>query len=203
MIQLKRLGLAVVAAGALMACGGGGAASGAEFHTNTIGAALHGTQSSSHELILQGSKTTCGIAEISGETVAATAKSQTVSAKYANCTAFGLPVEISMNGCDYVFKTEGGVMDLNCPPGAMVTLRSTSFFGTCHVDIFPKTGINGISYTNSADKKSFTIHTASTNLDYNVTTSTGVCPLTVGSGTNAGYTGTTTVTAGGATVWHE
>lgn len=203
MTHLKKLGLVVAAVAAMMAFVGAGSASAAEFHTNKVGAKLSGTQATAHEFVVQGSKVTCAKAEFSGETIKSTDTAQTMQAVYKECTGFGLPATVEMNGCDYNFTSNGGVVHLVCPPEKNVTIRSTSFFGTCHVDVAPQNSINGQSYTNSADKKTMTVHTASTNVNYNVTTSTGVCPLEVKSGTDAKYNGSTTVTAGGSTIWWE
>ncbi|HKF83157.1 MAG TPA: hypothetical protein VKB23_09375 [Solirubrobacterales bacterium] len=203
MNYLKKIGLIAAAVAAMMAFVGASSASAAEFHTNTVGATLHGTQSGSHVFTVQGSKVTCEVASFSGKTAALTTASQTMTPKYEKCTAFGFAnAEVNMNGCHYVFYANGTV-DFICPAGKFATIKVPTFFGSCHVDIFGSNGLKSVSYTNAADKKTLTVHAAVKGIPYNVTTSSGGCPLTTGEGTNSEYTGTTTVTAGGATIWVE
>jgi hypothetical protein len=206
MKHLKTLGLAILAILAVSALSGAASASAAEFHASAVGLSLHGEQKSSHKFTVTGSSITCTTATFTGTTAALNTTTQKMHPSYSGCTAFGfVGATVKTEGCQYIFHTGTGTVDLEeCTNGGIV-VEASSAFGKCVMDTPNQTGINNQSWTTEGESPNRDILSTSnaTNVKVKVTTSTGICPLTVGEHTNGTYTGTTTVKATGGEVWYS
>lgn len=196
----KMIGLAAIAAMALMAFVGAASASAAvEFHTSVGSVSLLGEQEGTHKFTTQGNEVTCTTAKFTGTSPAATtAATQEVHPEYSGCKAFGFAgATVNTAGCQYNFKAATNEVDLkSCTAGKVTVTVNVAFVAKCVVDVPNQSGLTGITYTNQAGKKSLIVD-ANTNLTSNVVTSTGLCPLSVANGVASNYTGNTKVTANG------
>lgn len=69
----------------------------------------------------------------------------TVTPVYSNCKAFGFAsATVVMNGCDYVFHSNGEV-DLECPAGNSIVISA----GNCEVDVGTQTGLKTVGLANN------------------------------------------------------
>ncbi|TMK58191.1 MAG: hypothetical protein E6G51_03560 [Actinobacteria bacterium] len=199
MKHLKTLGLLAVAIAALTAFVGVSSAAAAEFHASAgAGVKVTGEQATSHKFTVTGSSITCTTAKFTGTTTAATAKTQEMHPEYSGCTAFGfVGATVDTTGCQYVFDANSANVTLQSCTSGGITVTASSAFGKCVMDVSNQTGINGQSFATggTSPNRDITVTTNSTNIKVKVTTSTGICPLTVGEHTNGAYTGTTTVKA--------
>ena len=202
MKHIKTLGLLAVAVMALAAVFGTASASAAKFTSTGGKQKLTTSKVKQHVFTVTGSTVTCEEVEFSGETPGAEATEQTVTPSYKKCTAFGLPAEVVTTGCTITLKAatnaaghaEAVVGGTKCES---ITILAKSIFGECHVDVTPQT-VTGIHYVNNASPEDITVQITASGMSDHVTKSSGVCPLTVGTHTNASYTGEETVqTAGG------
>ncbi|HEV2790640.1 MAG TPA: hypothetical protein VGV69_05010 [Solirubrobacterales bacterium] len=151
--KFKALGLALVAVFAMSAVVAS-AASATEFTSASSPVEFHGVQPKAepHVFTSDGYKTECGIATFSGKATTPTT-TVTASAFYDECTAFTLPANITMNGCDYLFHlpTSGdeATVDLVCPAGKEVTIDAGG--GACVAHIPPFTGKSSVTMTTKGD----------------------------------------------------
>jgi hypothetical protein len=197
MKHLKTLGLLAVAIAALTAFVGVSSAAAAEFHSSGgAGVKVTGTQATSHKFTVTGSSITCTTATFTGTTAAATSTTQTVHPEYSGCTAFGfVGATVNTEGCLYHFDSNSANVKLSGCTSGGITVTASSAFGKCVMDVPNQEGINGQSFATAgtAPNRHITVTTNSSNIKVKVTTSTGICPLTVGEHSNGIYTGTTTV----------
>jgi len=205
MRHLKTLGLAVMAIAALAAFAGASSASAAEFHATAVGTAFTGEQTTSHKFTVTGSSVTCTTAKFTGKTEALTTTTQKAHPEYSGCTAFGfVGATVNTAGCQYVFHANTGTVDLTSCTSGEIVITASSVFGKCVIEIPNQNGINGQTFSTGgvAPNRDVVVTTNSTNIKDTVTTSTGICPLAVGSHTNATYTGTTTVDPASGEIWY-
>lgn len=210
-VTMKRLFPGSAAIMAAMALAGASPAMAEVFHTGASNASLKGTQAGTHKFTVQGLSVTCTTAEFTGKGIGTTSTTQKMHPHYTGCTAFGFtPAAVETLGCNYIFSADTSTVDLEeCTNGKIeIDVVAESGFTRCHVNVKNQTNINGISYDNDTVapiNEALTVTTNSTNIAFEVTTSTGFCPLTVASGTNGVYTGTTVVKAnnGASTIWRE
>src|SRR4051794_36903178 len=203
MKHLKTIGLAILAIMAVSALGVA-SASAAEFHASVLGAKVSGEQVESHKFTLTGSSITCKVAKFTGETEGTLSggsyNTPTTKAhpEYSECTAFGfLGATVDTTGCIYEFHAQTGTVDLkSCTKGGIIVTASSAF-GKCVMENPNQNGINGQSWVTggTSPNRDITATANATNIKAKVTTSTGICPLTVGEHTNGTYTGTTTMKA--------
>jgi hypothetical protein len=205
MKHLKTLGLAILAILAVSAVSVA-SASAAEFHATAVGTAISGEQATSHKFTVTGSSITCTTAKFTGKTEALNSTTQKVHPEYSGCTAFGfVGATVNTTGCQYIFHTATGTVDLEeCTAGGIV-VEASSAFGKCVMDNPNQTGINGQSWATggTAPNRDILATANATNIKVKVTTSTGICPLTVGEHTNGTYTGTTTMKAASGEIWYS
>lgn len=186
--------LAIAAVGLVAAA----SAAASEFHSSKSSAALDGGQEGTHKLTVQGSTATCTVAEFTGTaSPTGTSSSQELHPGYSgSCTLFGLSGgSVTTTGCRFLFNANTSEFNLNSC--SYIRYFVDTFFGDCEVVIPSQIGINGISYGNMSPKTTFTIQFNSTNVVYEVTLSTGVCPLTEKLGYDAQYQGLMALKAGG------
>jgi hypothetical protein len=208
MKHLKILGLAAVAAMALTALVGVASASAAvEFHSSAASATLHGTQSNSHTFTVQGSTVTCTEAVFTGTGPASkNSPTQEVAPTYSGCTAFGFAgATVNSAGCKYKFYAAETKVDLkSCASGGVTVTVNVPFVAKCVVFVPNQEGITTTSFENTA-KRLVLNNSTNASLTSNVTTSTGLCPLTVKNGVTSTYVGNTEINAnaGAAELWVE
>jgi hypothetical protein len=213
MKYVKILGLAAVAAMALAAFVGVASASAAtEFHQTQSESVLHGAQMTSHVFTVEGSEVTCTNATFEGKAGAPLSEpTQTVHPEYTGCTAFSIAgATINTAGCKYTFSasttlaggTEAPVSLTGCTAGFVnITVEAPFGLAKCVVHVpNNQTSINGQKYVNQVvgTKHVVEVITNSTNIEAEVITSTGFCPLKVtGKKVASVYKGTSTVEGNG------
>ena len=178
-----------------------------EFHTES-NAEIEGYQVNQLTLTIQGSSVTCNVANLSGKASAGGSTStQELHPEYSNCKAFGFTgATVTTKECNFRFHAETEAVegenepykywDIICNAAYQMTVAVNTAFGNCVVDISNKTRINGMNYvTKTGPPADMTWSFSATNLNFVVTTSTGLCPLTVTSGANGTYNGVMTVKA--------
>ena len=208
MKQIKMLGLLSFAVMALTALFGSASASAApKFTASAAGLKLKTTTLENHVFTITGSSLECKKINFEGTTEGTETTSQALHPSYGECTAFGLPSTVAVTNCKLVLTADGTVhlAKTDTSPGAEacnIHIESSSIFGKCKVTITEQTIGAAITFvpTSSVDIHEIWHITLSTH----VTESTGVCPLTVGTHTNATYKGKSTVQAEGGTIsWDE
>ena len=201
MKHMKTLGLLAIAAMALTAFVGVSSASAATKFTSTVsGAAISETTVKTHVFTVTGSEVKCTNITYTGTTNGTEATEQMVTPKYEGCTAFGLPATVTVKNCTYNLKVSGSAVMEKVAAGEAceIVINASNIFGQCIVDV-PAQTVNGLTYSNDASNaNAIIVNINASGISDNVTKSTGVCPLTVGSHSNATYTGESTVTASGA-----
>jgi len=204
MNHLKKLGLMALALTAVMAVAGVASASASQFTASSTGIGITGGQTTEHVFSVEGSEVTCETAEFTGETESTASANQKAHPAYSGCTAFGFAAaEVDTTGCDYNFDANGSAALEGCTNG-YITINVESIFNTrCHVKVHDgeaNSAINGISYTDNGG--TVTVTAAANNISAEIVTSTGFCPLTVGTSNTAKYSGSTLVTpASGSIGW--
>ena len=196
MKHLKKLAVATVLVAAVLGPAATASATLVEFHA-AAGTALNGGQVIENKFSITGSNVTCKSMTISGTAAAGgSSLTQKWHPTYSECTAFGLPATVTTAGCNFEGNAETTQMKITeCTGGeteakAMV-ITASNIFGKCVVEIPNQIGIAGVEYENMGGwpNRTLTIKLNSTNLRDYVRTSTGACPLTVGTHTNASWTG--------------
>ncbi len=106
----------------------------------------------------------------------------TVTPTYSECQAFGfLSATVNMNGCDYVFHTNGEV-DVECPAGKVITIVAS----TCEATVGTQTGLKSVALSNSGAGISAQANV--TGIAYTVTKDGFLCPFNgTGAKTGASY----------------
>ena len=212
MKHIKTLGVLVVAAMALTALVGVSSASAfTKFTSSAVGSAISETTLKTHVFTVTGSEVKCTNITYTGSTEGLATTSQKVTPKYEGCTAFGLPATVTPKNCRYnltvgtevkegkTINTSTAHMErINAGEPCEVTIVAKNIFGECHVDVTEQT-VNGITYSNDG-ASAIIVNINASGLTDHVTKSSGVCPLTVGTHSNATYTGESTVTAAGANI---
>jgi len=205
MKHIKTLGLLAVSVMALTAVFGTASASAApKFTSSALGLNLKTTTLVNHAFSVTGAKTECKKITFAGATETLSGPSQNVHPAYDECTAFGLPAKVKVTNCKFTINADGTVhlVKTDTSPGAelcSIHIEAESIFGKCKVTITEQTISLGVSFTNGEGDIKLKVN-GEANIADHVTESTGVCPLTVGTHTNAHYTGESTVQAEGGTI---
>jgi hypothetical protein len=184
MRNLKVLGLALVAMFAMSAVTAA-AASADEFTAESYPATLTGKNTTANDKFLTTTGTVnCKVASYKA-TVSAATTSVLAAPEYKECTAFGFPATIDVNGCKYQFNIGGatiGDADLVCEAGKTVDVTAISA-GTlkCTVHVGSQSDITGtVTYSNtgSGTTREINIGVVLGGIDYTHTQGTGVgsCP---------------------------
>jgi hypothetical protein len=209
MRNIKMLGLLAVAAMAMVAFVGTTSAAAEKpgtFTTGGPGEELQHTELENHVLSFTGSELDCETIDFNGTSTGASAAEMSVTPVYSNCESFGFAeAEVHENNCTFRYKatttgTPGHATVLlhNCiekTKGIQITVH-VPFFATCVVDIPEQSIDTAVRYTN-VNAKSVRVDWTASKIMFDVTTSTGFCPLTTGthSGANgANYKGASTFT---------
>jgi hypothetical protein len=112
-------------------------------------------------------------------------KTVTVTPTYSGCKAFGfLNATVHMNGCDYIFYSEGGRVDLNCPAGSGPIVITA---GTCEASIAGQANLTTVDLANSGS--GISAQATVTGIKYTVLKDGIACPFSgTGAKTGASYT---------------
>ena len=202
--HIKTLGLLAIAVLALAAAFGTASASAApKWTASAAGLTLKTTTLESHVFTVTGSNTTCKKTEFAGKTEGTETTVQSVVPSYSECTAFGLPATVSVTNCKLTLTADGisHLVKTDTAAGApacAIHIEASSVFGKCKVTITEQTNEFTILYTPGPGRIHIILHDVK--VSDHVTESTGVCPLTVGTHTNASYTGKSEVQAEGGTI---
>ncbi|HEX6667677.1 MAG TPA: hypothetical protein VF081_13900 [Solirubrobacterales bacterium] len=191
--KLKASLLAVVALAAIGAVSAT-AAQASEFTAGAYPATITGQNiGGGHTFTTEAGAMNCNVT-FHGEMAAAT-NNLTLTPTY-NCGIEGLAVDVSLNGCDYVFHagetvvmdTVKGSMDITCPMGAKIDFKITSMV-TCDITVGEQLGLKSLIYTNKTNAKDVDVDMNLTGIAY--TADLG-CP---GAGLhgNGTYSGQTTL----------
>jgi hypothetical protein len=137
-------------------------------------------------------KTEAGSVECKGHFTGSSSgpsETMTVNAEYTGCRAFGfLSASVNMNGCDYVFHTNGEV-DLECSGSNKIVITAS----TCEVQIGTQTGLKSVALANGAGD--ITAKANVGGIAYTVTKDGFGCPFGgTGAKTGATYTQNNAVT---------
>ncbi|HEX9967629.1 MAG TPA: hypothetical protein VGB06_06760 [Solirubrobacterales bacterium] len=146
-IKLKALGLGLLAAMAMasVAAVNAGATASGHFTSTASHTNITGTENTTHQVKLSvdgGTTIECKKTSYSGTIAAATATEITITPSYAECQTTGgtaNAVTVTMNGCDYVFFSQGtrthGTATVVCPVGKAIEIHHpncTITVGTSH-----------------------------------------------------------------------
>jgi hypothetical protein len=189
----------------LLALFGVSSASAALFHSSAgAGIALTGEQAVSHKMTVTGSSITCTTAKFTGTTTAATAETLKLHPEYSGCTAFGfVGATINSTGCQYLYNANSEKVTLEgCTSGAIVVTASSAF-GKCVLEIPNQAGIAHVKFTKPGFPILLKISITKSNTKMKVTTSTGICPVSVGEHSNGVYTGEENIKPAAGEYWWE
>lgn len=201
MRNLKILGLALMAMFAMSAVTAG-AASADHITAEQYPATLTGKNTTETDKFLTTTGTVnCKTASYAA-TISAAATSVSATPTYSNCTAFGFPATIDVNGCKYVFNIGAGTTgdaDLSCEAGKTITVTAVSA-GTikCTVHVASQSDIAGtITYSNTGagTTREVGIVVSLSGIDYSHTKGTGLGACPAGSATNGTLEASGDVTA--------
>lgn len=190
MRNLKVLGLAFVAMFAVSAVTAA-VASADDFTAEKYPVTLTGKNlAANDQFIMTTGTVNCKTASYTGTVSAATTR-VVVTPSYSNCTAFGFPAIIDVNGCRYEFNIGAGTTgdaDIGCDIGTAITVTAISA-GTvkCNVFISGQTLITGTmtySNTGSGTTREVVVNASLSGIDYSHVGGTGVGACTFGTGTN-------------------
>jgi hypothetical protein len=205
MKRAAAVSLVVLAISAMGCIGSAAPASAVEFHASTVGASVSGVQATLLKWTTTGTSQTCSSVKFTGKTAAVSSPTQQLHPEFSECTSFGFISSVfNTLGCQFLLHAQTGTMDLqSCASGALV-VTSSSAFGRCVWEVPNQAGINGLTWATEGTSPSrdilWTLN--ATNIKTKVTTSTGICPLTVGEHTNTTLTGTVTLKAASGEIWY-
>lgn len=194
MRNLKILGLALVAVCATSVALASTAAAD-DFTAEVYPATVTGALDPGTDLVLgtTAGTTTCTVVQEHG-TLAGPATELTMTPVFQNCVGSGFPGVFDMNGCDFVYRINGGglttgTMDIVCPVGQEIT-KTAIGGGTikCTIHIPPQTGLGGVTYANlgvfGSPTKEITVDVNINNLKYTHTKGTGLGACVSGAANN-------------------
>jgi len=201
--NLKTLGLALVAVLAMSAVVAS-AASALQFTASKYPTTVTATTALGNDVFTtEGGAVECE-GHFEGESKEAS-ETMTIKATYTKCKAFGFAeASVNMNGCDYVFHSNG-VVDLEChkfnskgeteKTGPVIITA-----GACEVQITTQTGLESVALSNNGlhidAKADVTVTKNSPGIVYTVTKDGFLCPF----GGTGSKTGGTYVQKSAATV---
>jgi hypothetical protein len=193
MRSLKVLGLALLAFCATSVALASTAAAD-EFTAEAYPATITGNLEQGTQLTIgtTAGHTTCNVAKQHG-TIPGPTTTLTMTATWENCQGAGFPSVVHMNGCDFLYHVNGGMLttgwvDIICPAGQEITKTSQGPGGTmkCVLHIPPQVGIGPVTYTNigAGPTREITVDINANNLIYSHTAGTGIGACANGGGVN-------------------
>ena len=200
MKHIKTLGLLAVAVMALAAFFGTASASAATFTAGASGKKINETTLANHVFSVTGNKTECTNITYTGSTEGTDTSAQMVTPKYEGCTAFGFAATVTVTNCTYNLLASGEVKveKAGGAEACSITIKVNNVFAQCEVTIGAQNIASAVTYSNGSGDIVVKVN-ASTIKD-EVKVSSGLCPLTKGTHSNASYTGESTVQAEGTTL---
>jgi hypothetical protein len=196
MKRFKYLSLLIVGALALGAAFGSGTASASKFTAGKIGANLTGNGLEATAFAFTEGQVKCN-ASLSGETEALESESLKAHPLFQGCTVFGLTGTVLNFGCTYKF-TAGGELHIEGCEGGGITFAANTVLGKCKVLVNNQSIPAAATYSNTLATVDVQISTEALHLE--VTESTGICPLKVGTHSNAKMTAKFELKAEGTTI---
>jgi hypothetical protein len=147
--NLKALGLALVALGALSAISAGGAsAAGERFHSEVEPTILTGTNTNTQVTAFGGANIECTSVTFRGTATLKTESTLTLHPTYSGCSFLGEPATFDTTGCNYVFSSEtvGGRLpgEIECTTGYAIKLTSPG----CTLTFGAQKNTGGLAATN-------------------------------------------------------
>ena len=166
--NFKVLGLALVAAFAMSAVVASAAS--AQFTSNSYPTTVTAVSELGNDVFtVDGTSVECK-SHFEGTAAEATTKI-TITPTYTNCKAFGfLSATVAMNGCDFVFHSNGEV-DVECPTGKNIVITASS----CEVDVGTQTGLESVALSNNGNHIDAQANVGE--ITANVTKDGFLCPL--------------------------
>ena len=161
--------MAVAAFGAVYASGA--SAAGEQFHCEVPAGSFctgtlspDGTGKTSHHVFVVKKGASSGAVTCNGLTATSTSgptsKELTVTGlTYATCNLAGTEASVTTTGCDYLFKSEGGKVNVVCEGANKIKIVA----GGCTVEVGSQE-LSGITYTNINAEKETTVSTAVKNV---------------------------------------
>jgi hypothetical protein len=198
MRTMKMLGLLIVSAMVLVAAVGTSSASAvATFTAGEVGRPLSSSVVEEHAFRLEGLEWACKETTFAGSTEGTETISQLVSPTYKGCKLPETDFTVTMNtgSCKYRFDAETSgepghatlkLIDCENMTKGMQMEVNIPFTMRCVVDM-PLQWIRALRYSNGSG--SYTVTATTTELMASVTTSTGLCPVEVGTYVNGEYSG--------------
>ena len=197
MKSIKTLG--ILAALALALAAFASSASAATFTAGQAGKAITESTLENHIFTVDESEVSCTSVGFVGNTAGTAVEVQKVAPIYSECTAGGLEAKVDTAGCIYALNANGSVTLESCTRGGITVTVDLGFFARCDIHIKNQSGGPATTWANDgASNITGTINGSGIHAE--VRTSDGLCPLTVGTYTNASYTGKSTGGATGTTV---
>jgi len=180
--KLKTLGLALVAVLAMSAVVASAAS--AQFTASSYPTTVTAiSELGNDDLKTEGGSVECE-AHFQGTLTEASA-TMTITATNDRCKAFGFSeATVSMNGCDYVFHSNG-MVDLECSGTNKIVITA----GSCEVQIGTQTGLSKVDLANGAGD--ITAKATVAGIAYTVTKDGFLCPFTTGGVLPSAKTGAT------------
>ena len=200
MNDLKKLGLVVLSAMAFTAILGFSSASAAtKFTASKVGAAIETVVLQQPVFTVTGAQVKCTDITFTGSSEALESTAQMVVPRYEGCAAFGLPATVTVENCTYNLTATGQahLEPISAGKTCNILANASSIFGECLLELTGPQTLSGVSYANDgASAVDLTLNFSG--ISDHVTKSSGVCPLSVGTHTNATTTAQFKVTLSGA-----
>ena len=212
MRNLKILGLAFVAMLAMSAVAASAASADDKLTAESYPATLTGEKDGEFKDVFTSTagSITCTNPKYHGEltaaatTVAATANYGETAEK--QCTAFGFPATIHMNGCSYLFHVTAGTLtelsvDIVCPVGQEITITANpsehGLTQKCTVHVPAQNGLETVTATNigAGATRDITLDINIEKIKYTHTAGTGLGACASGSGTTGQLSARATIKA--------
>ena len=158
------------------------------FTSDEVGATVESSTVATHVMTITGTEVKCNQVDLDGVTEAIDAETLRVVPTFKECSAFGLPGGTVANEyCVYVMYAGGQLtIDPTAPKSScQLVITASSIFGKCKVLVKNQAIPKAISYVSNPVEGTF----GATGMAAEVTESTGVCPLSVGSHKTGTYKG--------------
>jgi hypothetical protein len=180
--SIKTLGVALIAVLVMsaLAVSAAGASNFTASSYPTAGAAI--SEKGNDDIKTEAGSTECKVS-YAMDAITGPSEVITVTPTFTECQSFGfLSATVNMNGCDYVYHTNGA-WDIVCSGSNMITIVSS----TCEMKIGAQVGLKSIAFSNSGSGISAKANVGG--IAYSVTKDGFLCPFNgTGAKTGATYT---------------
>jgi hypothetical protein len=161
---------------------------------------LTGSQSGSDILTTTAGNVTCKSIKYSGTVASSPITEMSLTPTYSECTAFGFPATIDVNGCSYLLKVapeSTGTVDIVCPAGQELTVTASPSGTTkCTLHVPGGQSLATATFHNlgSGSTAEIEVTTNLSAIKYSHTQGSGIGSCPSGSATNGTYKGKTLIT---------